>query len=148
MAEQEKLESEALDVSALIEELLEERREQIQQRRLLVLRELERDAPLALADPTALRVALAGLLDRALASLPERGDLFVATRHIAREASGASRLRVLLRHHSPELAGEGAGQLEELSPAANVLEYVLAETVVEATGGSLTIDIRRTPRRP
>jgi DNA-binding NtrC family response regulator len=140
VAEQEKLETEAFDVSEMIEELLGERRELIQERRLLVLRELERDAPLALADPKALRVALAGLLDRALESLPERGDLFVATRHIGREARGASRLRVLLRHHSPELVGDHIGQLEELSPAANALEYVLAQTVVEATGGSLTID--------
>ncbi len=140
VAEQEKAEAEAFDVSAMIEGLLEERREQIQRRRLLVLRELERDAPLAWADPTAMRVALAGLLDRALSSLPERGDLFVATRHVAREAEDASRLRILLRHHGPDQAGEGSSELEELSPAANVLEYVLAQTVVESSGGSLTLD--------
>jgi hypothetical protein len=132
--------AEAMDVSAMIEELLEERRERIAQRRLLVLRELERDAPLAWAEPNALRIAIAGLLDRALDSLPERGDLFVATRRIDRGPGSGSRLRILLRHHNPEAhAGAGLG-LEELRPEANILEYVLAETVARANGGSLTID--------
>jgi hypothetical protein len=140
VVEHEKLEARAFDVSSAIEELLEERRERIQERRLLVLRELEREVPLAWVDPSALRAALAGLLDRALDSLPERGDLFIATRHIERAADGEPRLRILLRHHSRELAGGGEERLEELTPAANVLEYVIAQTVVEASGGSLTID--------
>jgi hypothetical protein len=140
VAERDRLEAVAFDVSAMIESLLEQRRERIQKQRLLVLRELERDAPLAWADPTAIEAALAGLIDRALASLPERGDLFVATRHLAREAEGASRLRILLRHHSPELARDGDVDLEDLAPSAHILEYVLAQTVVESSGGSFTID--------
>ena len=140
VAERDRLEAVAFDVSAMIESLLEQRRERIQKRRLLVLRELERDAPLAWADPTPVEAALAGLIDRALASLPERGDLFVATRHLAREAEGASRLRILLRHHSPELARDGGADLEDLAPSANILEYVLAQTVIESSGGRFTID--------
>jgi hypothetical protein len=140
IAERESLEEEPVDVSALIEALLEDRRERITQSRLLVLRELERDAPLAWADAHGLRVALAGLLDRALESLPERGDLFVATRRIERGADGKPRLRILLRHHNPVLGGHNDAVLAELDPTANVLEYVLAQTVVEAGGGSLTID--------
>ena len=140
VAEREKLDPEAVDVSALIEGLLIERRERIGRERLLVLRELERDAPFAWADASSLQVALAGLLDRTLESLPERGDLFVATRHVARGADGTPRLRVLLRHHNPEPSDGGESTLEELSPTANVLEYVLAETIIEASGGSLTID--------
>jgi len=140
VAEHEKVEAEAIDVSALIEELLDERRERIGQGRLLVLRELERDAPLAWAEAGPLRVALAGLLDRTLDSLPERGDLFVATRRIERANDGEPRLRILLRHHSPALGHRGASDLGEFSPAANVLEYALAETVVRSSGGSLTID--------
>jgi hypothetical protein len=85
-------------------------------------------------------VALAGLLDRALESLPERGDLFVATRRIERSADGKPRLRILLRHHNPAEGGAGDAALSDFDPTANVLEYVLAETVVEASGGSLTID--------
>jgi hypothetical protein len=140
IAERETPEVEAVDVSALIEALLEDRRERIARCRLLVLRELERDAPLAWADAHGLRVALAGLLDRALESLPERGDLFVATRRIERGPDGKPRLRILLRHHNPVAGGPGDAVLAELDPTANVLEYVIAETVVEASGGSLTID--------
>lgn len=140
VAEHEKLEAAAVDVSAMIEGLLQERRERIGLGRLLVLRELEREAPLAWADGHLLREALAGLLDRALASLPERGDLFVATRHIERSSDGAPRLRVLLRHHSPELAGDRTSLDGELDPVVNALEYVIAETVIAASGGSLTID--------
>jgi hypothetical protein len=139
-AAQEKLEAAPVDVSAMLEDLLDERRDRIGQGRLLVLRELEREAPIAWADRHALEVALAGLLDRALAALPERGDLFVATRRIDRSADGTPRLRVLLRHHNPELGSADTSGLEELSSGANVLEYVLAETVVEASGGSMTID--------
>ena len=140
IAERESLKTEPVDVSSLIEALLEERRERITKGRLLVLRELERDAPLALSDAQGLSVALAGLLDRALESLPERGDLFVATRRIERGADGKPRLRILLRHHNPLLGGHSDDVLAELDPTANVLEYVLAQTVVEAGGGSLTID--------
>jgi len=139
-AEREKHEASRVDVSAMIEGLLDQRRDRIAQGRLLVLRELERDAPMAWADSQSLEVALAGLLDRALASLPERGDLFVATRRIERAADGAPRLRVLLRHHNPELGAFDGSGLEELGSAANVLEYVLAETIVESSGGTLTID--------
>jgi C4-dicarboxylate-specific signal transduction histidine kinase len=129
-----------VDVSALVETLLEERRERIARGRLLVLRELERDAPLAWADAHGLQVVLAGLLDRALDSLPERGDLFLATRRVERAADGKPRLRILLRHHNPAGGEAGDAVLSEFDPTENVLEYVLAQTVVEASGGSLTID--------
>ena len=107
---------------------------------------ITRDAPIAWADAHSLEIALAGLLDRALAALPERGDLFVATRRIERGPDGTPRLRVLLRHHNPELAGSASrllgddSALADVSAANNVIEYVLAETIVEASGGQLTID--------
>ncbi|MCB9724032.1 MAG: hypothetical protein H6748_08315 [Spirochaetaceae bacterium] len=140
VAEHDRVELVPVDISVMLEQLLDERRERIGRRRLLVLRELEREAPFALADGHALRVALAGLLDRALESLPERGDLFVATRFVERSADGTPRLRVLLRHHNPDLARDTATAFAELDPTANLIEYVLAETVVEASGGRLTID--------
>jgi DNA-binding NtrC family response regulator len=140
VTEHEEGQLEPLDVSTMIEELLEERRERITNRRLLVLRELERDAPMAWAQPIALRVAIAGLLDRALDSLPERGDLFVATRRIERSRGRDTRLRILLRHHNPDVSGQSGSSLEDLRPESNLLEYVLAETVARASGGSLTID--------
>ncbi|HIF94691.1 MAG TPA: hypothetical protein EYQ60_16445 [Myxococcales bacterium] len=140
VAEREKFEPEPVDVSALIEELLEQRRERIAKGRLLVLRELERDAPLAWADAQGLQVSLAGLLDHALEALPERGDLFVATRHLPRAADGRPKLRILLRHHNPTAGAASSGGFPELAPQSNILAYVLAETVVTASGGTLTID--------
>jgi hypothetical protein len=140
ITESESPETGPVDVSALIEALLDDRRDRIARGRLLVLRELERDAPLAWVEASGLKVALAGLLDRALESLPERGDLFVATRRIERGADGQPRLRILLRHHNPAGVGQSDAALAEFDPTANVLEYVLAESVVEACGGSLTID--------
>jgi len=139
-AAREKPEKGPCDVSALIERLLDDRREAIGRRRLLVLRELERDAPIAWADAESLELALSGLLDRALAALPERGDLFVATRRTERGSSGEPQLRILLRHHNPELAGAEPGRLVDVGVAANVIEYVLAETLIEGGGGRLTID--------
>lgn len=135
-AERDRLQSLPVDVSALVERLLESRRERIAGRRLVVLSELEHDAPKALADADALETALAGLVDRALDSLPDRGDLFVTTRHIPRAGDGRPRLRVLLRHHNPLASGLSG----ELDPVNHILEYVLAETLVAAQGGQLTID--------
>ncbi|MFO0689433.1 MAG: hypothetical protein U0900_12060 [Myxococcota bacterium] len=135
-AERERLETVPVDVSGLIERLLAARRDRIAGRRLVVLSELERDAPQALADADALETALAGLIDRALDSLPDRGDLFVTTRRIPRAGDGRPRLRVLLRHHNPLASGLSG----ELDPVNHILEYVLAETIVSALGGRLTID--------
>lgn len=133
--------SEPVDVSALIDRLLADRRDAIGRSRLLVLSELERTAPLALADADALEIALAGLIDRALDSLPEQGDLFLATHRIERAGDGHPRLRVLFRHHDPRAEGLGG----ELDPVNHILEYVLAETIVSALGGRLTIDPTQGP---
>ena len=81
------------------------------------------------------------LIDRALDSLPERGDLFIATRRTPGAEDRAARLRVLLRHHDPRAEGIGG----ELDPVHHILEYVLAETIVEALGGRLTIDPTQGP---
>jgi len=135
-AERDRLEAVPVDVSGLIERLLGDRRERIAGRRLVVLSELERDAPDALADADALETALSGLVDRALDSLPDRGDLFVTTRRIDRAGDGRPRLRVLMRHHNPLASGLSG----DLDPVNHILEYVLAETIVAALGGRLTID--------
>lgn len=140
-AERETLARVPVDVSALIERLLAERRERIGRGRLVVLSELEREQPEAAGDPEALATALAGLIDRALDSLPARGDLFIATRRLARAGDGRPRLRILLRHHDPQASGAGG----ELDPVNHILEYVLAETIVTGLGGRLTIDPTQGP---
>ena len=140
-ADRDHFTKEPVDVSALIERLLAARRERIGRSRLVVLSELEHAAPRALADADALETALSGLIDRALDSLLERGDLFIATRHVERAGDGRPRLRVLLRHHDPRASGMGG----ELDPMSHILEYVLAETIVTALGGRLTIDPTQGP---
>lgn len=140
-AARDRLAREPVDVSALVDRLLAERRDAIGRSRLVVLSELERSLPFALADAEALEIALAGLLDRALDSLPEQGDLFLASHWIARAADGRPRLRVLLRHRDPRAEGMGG----DLDPVHHILEYVLAETIVAALGGRLTIDPTQGP---
>ena len=140
-ADRDHFAAEPVDVSVLIERLLAARRERIGKSRLVVLSELEPASPWALADADALETALSGLIDRALDSLPERGDLFIATRRVERAGDGRPRLRVLLRHHDPRASGMGG----ELDPVSHILEYVLAETIVTALGGRLTIDPTQGP---
>ncbi|MDJ0866705.1 MAG: histidine kinase dimerization/phospho-acceptor domain-containing protein, partial [Myxococcota bacterium] len=119
----------AVDVSELISAELMRRRGEIEARRLIVLEELERERPHALADPTQLRFALHGLLGRTLALVPERGDLYVATHH---RPQGPA-LRVVLRFRAGEEA-DGLGVLE------SSLWLTVAAAVIRAQGGSVTLD--------
>ncbi|MCZ6464604.1 MAG: hypothetical protein O7A09_09735 [Proteobacteria bacterium] len=136
-------EAKPVDVAALLETLLDEQRNQIRARHLLVLRELDRDAPHAMGDPDSLRSTFAGLLERALALVPERGDLYIASRHHESGLRGGPSLRVLLRYSAS--ASEAApdarsAPIPELSPSAVALEFSLAEATVRSQGGTLTLD--------
>jgi signal transduction histidine kinase len=125
-----------VDISALLETLLEERRDEIQARRLVVLRELERERPEALGDAGQLRFALEALLGKALELVPERGDVYVASRHHADGPGGGPCLRVLLRFQSPdEVLPTG---VEGISLAETALEVVLADAIVRSQGGVMS----------
>jgi DNA-binding NtrC family response regulator len=130
-----------VDVCGLLEEVLRERRPRIHEKRVLVLEELDRDRPCALGDPSQLRFAFELIVDEALALLSQRGDLYVAARQGAGEGQGGPGVRVLVRFRSrnngPQVVG-GA----DLSPAANALALAVAELVVQAQGGSFTLDTR------
>ena len=134
LASPEKL---AVDVTALLAELVEERRPEMQRRQLVVLTELERGRPFVLADPTQLRDALEGLLDEALVLVPERGDLFIASKHHPAGLRGGSSLRVLVRFQDGAAA---AGPVEGLSVAETALDLVLAELLVRGQGGTFHVD--------
>jgi len=121
-----------LDVSGLLEELLEARRDAFRERHLLVLKELDSSRPAALADPGHLRLAFEALLDRALATIPERGDLYIASRRHD-GANGESAVRVLLRFADPRAGRAGSTGLE------NSIELLVAELVVRAQGGRFTV---------
>ena len=134
-----------VDVAGMLEALLDERRPEIQARRLLVLQELDSTRPLALADEEMLRFALEALLSRALAWIPERADLFVASRYHARGAGGTPTVRVLLRFYDPHGPRPAAAPIEpeaaaDVSLRGTALEFVLAEQLVRAQGGRLLVD--------
>jgi len=122
-----------VDVSGLLEELLEGRREAFRSRHLLVLKELDSARPMALADPGHLRLAFGALLDKALAIVPERGDLYIASRR--HEGSGSDRpaVRVLLRFPDPGVDATRGSTLEDS------IELLVAELVVRAQGGRFTL---------
>jgi len=127
------------DVAELLDQILESHRSAIQERRLLVLKELDRSQPLVHCDPEHLRFALAGIIGDALARAPERGDLYLASKHHASGLRGMPSVRVLLRHHTPAgIARHGA--VEGVSVAENSLELVMAESILRGLGGRLTID--------
>ena len=125
-----------VDVSALLEAALDARRERIHQRHLLVLKELDPARPLALCDPEQLRFAFDAMIDRALDMLPDRGDLYLASRSHATGLRGAPSVRVLLRLEAP---GRAAAPAQGLSPAENSLGFAIAEAVARAQGGSVAI---------
>jgi len=129
---------EPVDVSSMLARLLERERPRIRERRLVVLEELDRAEPHVLGDADQLRFAFGLLLEQALGWMPERGDLYVATRHQSgREDGGqgllrAPRLRILLRFRTP--AGDGLGFGE------NALAVAAVEAVVRAHGGTLALE--------
>ena len=127
--------SATIDMTALLEGLLDEQRPHIQSKRLLVLKELDRAHPLALGDEPALRGAIAGLLDYAIAEVPERGDLYLASRHQPHTGERAT-MRILLRYRvvpgrtDPSLPTRGETDLGRS----------VAENVIRNQGGSMTVD--------
>jgi signal transduction histidine kinase len=129
----------AIDVGGLLEEVLDKRRGRIHERRLLVLEELDRARPRALADPEQLRFVFEALLDAAIGLVPERGHVYVASKRNSSGLRGGPSVRVLLRYRGPQVGPTGP-QRTDLAPAANALDVALAEIVTRAQGGTLTLD--------
>jgi DNA-binding NtrC family response regulator len=125
-----------VDLAAMLDDLLEEHREEIQTRRLVVLRELDRDRPSVSGDAVQLRFALAALLGKALELVPERGDVYLASRHHSSGLRAAPTARVLLRFQNPADGVPTLG-VEGISLAETALEVVLADAIVRAHGGTL-----------
>jgi signal transduction histidine kinase len=104
---------------------------------LVVLRELDLDAPALMADADQLRFALGALLDRALRMIPRGGDLYVGSLYQPAEPDAPARHRLLIRFHSPEEVLLGTDGGPEPSPP---LEVVLARDLIERAGGSFAVD--------
>ncbi len=130
--------AESVDVTALLAELLEARRDMIRERRLLVLQELDTQHPAARGDAEQLRYALDALLGACFALVPERGDVYLASKHHAAGPRSEGTLRVLVRFHGPQRAA-AAALVPGVSPLENSLALVLAELVVRAQQGSFTV---------
>jgi len=124
-----------LDVTAMLGHMLEQRREAIQKRRLLVLRELESELPLAIVDEDTLVFVLECLLDRIVRQSSERADLYLASRH-HRGDDGTPSLRILFRYHDGTAGGE-------LSSARHSLCLWLARAALARGAGTLHIDAGR-----
>jgi DNA-binding NtrC family response regulator len=129
----------AVDISALLEELLSERTETVRNRQLLVLKELDEQHATAIGDAGQLRFALESLIDKSLDLAPGGGDVFIASRHHPAGLRGGPAVRVLIRFgiHDSSPAGP---PVPGTSPAENALEYAIAAAVIRAQGGTFTID--------
>jgi DNA-binding NtrC family response regulator len=128
-----------VDVAALLGELLEARRDLIRERRLLVLQELDTQHPTARGDAEQLRFALDALLGACFALVPERGDVYLASKHHPAGLRSVATLRVLIRFHGPSRGAPGT-RIAGVSPLENSLALLLAERVVRAQQGSFTVN--------
>ncbi|HEX2484103.1 MAG TPA: hypothetical protein VHQ66_02310, partial [Myxococcota bacterium] len=130
---------EPVDVAALLDEELEALRGEIESRRLLVLKELDRGQPAVLADRAALAFAFEALLFRAFEWMPDRGDLYLASKAVAASRDAGPSVRVVLRFHRP---GERRGAAGASAPRDRelALELVLAELALRPHGGRLRVD--------
>jgi signal transduction histidine kinase len=128
---------EPVDVAACARSELDQRQNAIHKRSIVVLRELDADAPRARADAVQLRFAIGALFDRALRMVPEGGDLYVASRRRAGPAGEPAAHRLMIRFHSPE---EVLGGPEDLPGTAVHLEVLLARSLVERMGGEFAAD--------
>jgi signal transduction histidine kinase len=126
-----------VNVTELLDRMLEERRGEIQRRRLLVLRELETEQPHAIGHEESLAFLFECLLALALGGDSERADLYIASHHHSLP-NGQPALRILFRFHDGRAAAEG--DRPDLSPARHSLDLWLAKSALTSTGGNLSID--------
>jgi len=135
-------ETRPVDVSAVVEAVLDERRDIIGRRGLLVLRELEDVRPEALGDVERLRFAFSALLDAAFEAVADRADLYVACRYHPHGLGDAPAMRVLVRFHPERAPASLPGEEGELD-----LALLLAGYTIEALGGRLTVDATEAEER-
>ena len=129
---------ETLDVSALLEQLLDEREETIRRRKLLVLKELDMGRSIVTADRAQLRFAFEVLLGKSLDLVPDRGDVYLASRRHDGGPGTKPSVRILVRFHDPDQTGAGAAS-SGASIAEHSLELTIAELVIRAQRGSFAL---------
>ncbi|MAI78170.1 MAG: hypothetical protein CL917_04455 [Deltaproteobacteria bacterium] len=134
MVELPAIQSESVDMAHLLDKLLEEHNDQIRERRLLILKELDHRSPHVVGDPLLLRDAFSGLLTRTLNQVSDGGDVYIASKHSDSRLGASPSLRVLLRY--------AVSHPEALNPRASHedLDGIMAQTIIQSLGGRFTLD--------
>ncbi len=133
-----------VDIAALIEELLEQRRPRVHARKLLILKELAANAPPALVDEGQIRIALDSILDKTIELSPERGDVYVGAQHHPVGLRSGPAIRILIRFGSRAgraESGSAAPRVAGVSAAENSLSFAIAEAIVRRQAGAFAIDL-------
>jgi DNA-binding NtrC family response regulator len=133
-----------VDIAQLLEELLEQRRTRVHERKLLVMKDLEPNAPPAWVDEQQIRFALDSVLDKTIELAPERGDVYVGAQHDAVGLRGGPATRVLIRfggHAGLAEPGDAprAARVAGVSAADNALSFAIAEAIVRRQSGEFAI---------
>ena len=128
----------AVDLAALLTGVLQSRLATIRERRLVMLEELDHEAPPIDADEEQLRFAFDALFGRALRMVPSGGDLYVGSRYLAATDDQPARHRILIRFHSPE---DVLVPPDEAAAGGIPLEVLIARSLVERINGSLGVDV-------
>jgi len=128
---------EPVDLAAVVVDELGQRQQVLQKRGLVVLRELDHQAPPAIADEEQLRFAVSGLLDCAVRMAPDGGDLYIASRHRPAQADQAAGHRLLIRFHSPEDMLVGP---EDVPGPPAPIEVVMARALISRMDGEFAVD--------
>ena len=138
---------EPIDLPVMLDRILDHQSELIQERHLLVLKELDHNQPFVLADGGQLERAFSGLIETALSMVPERGDVYLASKHHSQGLAGRPSVRILFRYHNPsigrplsDILAEDGFPIEGITPQETSLEFLIVEAIVGAQGGSMTVD--------
>ncbi len=125
------------DLAAALGAELDARQAQARAKSLVVLRELDAQAPPLVADESQVRLAIRALLDLALRLVPKGGDLYLGSAWRPKSELRDAGHRILMRFHSPEdvLTGPTGGDAD-----GDLLEVVIAREVFARAGGSFAID--------
>jgi signal transduction histidine kinase len=126
----------AFPLAALLGAELDARASAARAKTLVVLRELDAQAPPCLADESQVRFAIGALLDLAVRLVPAGGDLYLGSAYHAKRDERPPGHRILLRFHSPE--DVLAGPLDDAD--GGFLEVVLARNLFERAGASFALD--------
>lgn len=135
-----------VDIAALIEELLEQRRPRVHARKLLILKELAANDPPALVDEGQIRIALDSILDKTIELSPERGDVYVGAQHHPVGLRSGPAIRILIRFGSRAgraESGSAAPRVAGVSAAENSLSFAIAEAIVRRQAGAFAIDFAK-----